>query len=97
MNGGSLEELVADSQSKPDSLPWSTRVRLACDVAKGLKYLHSERVMHRDLTSKVCYFDLITCIHYSWQLLLVLFMNTIFTKEALDTMLTSRRNISYNA
>ena len=48
-----MEELLAN---KSRDLSWPTRIRLACDVAKGVKYLHSRNVMHRDLTSKVCLF-----------------------------------------
>ena len=46
-----MEELLAN---KSRDVSWPTRIRLACDVAKGVKYLHSRNVMHRDLTSKVC-------------------------------------------
>lgn len=51
MGGGSLEQLISD---KFRELSWPVRIRLACDVAKGLKYVHSRGIMHRDLTSKVC-------------------------------------------
>ena len=54
MSGGSLEQLIAD---KSRDLSWPVRIRLACDVAKGLKYVHGHGIMHRDLTSKVS----ITC------------------------------------
>lgn len=49
-NGGSLEELLAN---RCRELEWPARIRLACDVAKGMKYLHGRTIMHRDLTSKV--------------------------------------------
>jgi len=50
VSGGNLEQLIAD---KSRDLSWPLRIRLACDVAKGLKYVHGRGIMHRDLTSKV--------------------------------------------
>jgi len=63
MEGGSLEQLIQATISADDvlmtsadrdvtPLPWSTRVSIASDVAKGIAYLHSEGIFHRDLTSK---------------------------------------------
>ena len=45
---GNLEELL-DSDA---GLSWFTRVNLAYDIARGMAYLHSRGVFHRDLTSK---------------------------------------------
>ncbi|KAM3866140.1 dual specificity testis-specific protein kinase 2 [Diretmus argenteus] len=50
INGGNLEQLL--DSNKP--LSWPTRVKLACELASGVAYLHSKGIFHRDLTSKNC-------------------------------------------
>ena len=38
-------------------LPWATRISIAQDISNGLSYLHSQGIFHRDLTSKVNFYN----------------------------------------
>jgi len=47
--GGTVFALLHQQLDLP--LPWSQRLKVAVDVAKGMNFLHRRRVVHRDLKS----------------------------------------------
>jgi len=49
MEYGSMRDLIS---SRGSNLPWKLRIKLAKDAAKGIAYLHSRKVIHRDLKSQ---------------------------------------------
>ncbi|XP_039154737.1 G-type lectin S-receptor-like serine/threonine-protein kinase LECRK1 [Eucalyptus grandis] len=52
MENGSLSDLLFDVEKRP---PWSERVRIALEVARGILYLHEEcelQIIHCDITTQ---------------------------------------------
>jgi serine/threonine protein kinase len=45
-NQGNLREYLRIHFKR---LQWSNKIQMALDIACGLKYLHSEQIIHRDL------------------------------------------------
>ncbi|PIO74739.1 hypothetical protein TELCIR_03243 [Teladorsagia circumcincta] len=46
--GGSLSRLILDHST---AFPWCQRVRYALDISVAMQYIHSHKIIHRDLTS----------------------------------------------
>mmetsp|Transcript_15855 Transcript_15855/g.22078 ORF Transcript_15855/g.22078 Transcript_15855/m.22078 type:complete len:744 (-) Transcript_15855:72-2303(-) len=47
VDGGDVRSIM-----KKQILPWSKRIQIAHDLAKAMFYLHSKKIIHRDLKSK---------------------------------------------
>ncbi|XP_065876047.1 serine/threonine/tyrosine-protein kinase HT1-like [Euphorbia lathyris] len=50
MGGGSLRKYL--HQQEPHSVPLDLVLKLALDIARGMQYLHSQGILHRDLKSE---------------------------------------------
>lgn len=48
--GGSLRQFL--HKQEPNSLPLDLVLKLALDIARGMQYLHSQGILHRDLKSE---------------------------------------------
>ncbi|XP_071481002.1 uncharacterized protein [Diadema antillarum] len=51
VSGGALTDILADTNF---ALSWRQKGDVATDIARGMTYLHSQNICHRDLTSGNC-------------------------------------------
>ena len=56
MPEGDLDQFITDQERR---LSWKLRTYLALDVARGMQYLHSVGIFHRDLSARVSSFFLV--------------------------------------
>ncbi|MCI33783.1 serine/threonine-protein kinase HT1-like, partial [Trifolium medium] len=60
MAGGSLRKYL--QQQGPHSVPLKLVLELALDIARGMQYLHSQGILHRDLKSENLLLDEEMCV-----------------------------------
>ncbi|XP_074316904.1 serine/threonine/tyrosine-protein kinase HT1-like [Silene latifolia] len=60
MSGGSLRKYL--HQQEPHSVPLDLVLKLALDIARGMQYLHSQGILHRDLKSENLLLDHDMCV-----------------------------------
>ncbi|KAL6068593.1 Integrin [Balamuthia mandrillaris] len=57
---GSAYDLLINPKTKRVDLPWLAVVKIARDAARGLRYLHSLNVVHRDIAAR----NILVCQNY---------------------------------
>ena len=56
-DGGNLRDFLKEHES----LNWETRIRMAKEIASGIKCIHGCNIVHRDLVSKFLIFYVRIC------------------------------------
>ena len=49
-NNGNLRDYLGNKE-RLNSLQWKDKIEMALDITCGLRYLHSEEIIHRDLVN----------------------------------------------
>ncbi|KAL0460337.1 UNVERIFIED_CONTAM: putative inactive leucine-rich repeat receptor-like protein kinase [Sesamum latifolium] len=57
MPNGSLHDCLFSAPDEAKIMEWSVRVRIAVGIAKGLAWLHQNRIVHRRISSKCILLD----------------------------------------
>ncbi|KAL6068594.1 Integrin [Balamuthia mandrillaris] len=57
---GSAYDLLINPKTKREDVPWLAVVKIARDAARGLRYLHSLNVVHRDIAAR----NILVCQNY---------------------------------
>ncbi|KAL0436588.1 UNVERIFIED_CONTAM: putative inactive leucine-rich repeat receptor-like protein kinase [Sesamum radiatum] len=57
MPNGSLHDCLFSAPDEPKIMQWPVRVRIAVGIAKGLAWLHQNRIVHRGISSKCILLD----------------------------------------
>ena len=52
-NEGNLREYYSRNKERFDSLQWKDKIQMALDITCGLKCLHSNDIIHRDLVNQL--------------------------------------------
>ena len=55
IEGGALINFIDETGHSLTMDAWLTYLNITLDIARGMHYLHTQGVIHRDLNSNVCY------------------------------------------